>query len=144
MTASKGVLKRAVAQVAAEGGGMIVFDAVRVRDVPLLLGEALAGSQEARMLLQAVEHALLKIKEASRSRPMLCGACPRSVRDGDQFAVAVLRGATAQPSQAITLAICRRCGPSPGAIRAAATVGIRRFFPDARPVEQTHFSAGRA
>lgn len=133
MIGSKGELKRAVGQVAAEGGGMIVFDAVRVRDVPLLFAEALGGNQEARMILQAVEHALVKIKEAPQRRPMLCASCPRPVRNGDKFAVAVLRGATEQPSQAITLAVCLRCGPTPGAIKAAATVGVRRFFPDARP-----------
>lgn len=144
MTASKSELKRAVGQVATEGGGVIAFDAVRVRDLPLLLGEALGGSQEARMLLQAVERALTKIKEAPQRRPMLCAACPQPVRHGDKFAVVVLRGAAADACQAITMAVCRRCGPTPGAIKAAAAVGVRRFFPDARAIEPTHENGGRA
>lgn len=144
MTASKAELKRAVGQVAIEGGGMIAFDAVRVRDLPRLLGEALSGNQEARMVLQAVEHALTKVKVAPQRRPMLCTSCPRPVRDGDKFAVVVLRGAAADACQAITMVVCHRCGPTPGAIRAAATVGVRRFFPDARPIETTHENGGRA
>ena len=144
MTTSKNELKRAVGQVATEGGGMIAFDAVRACDLPMLLGETLGGSQEARMPLQAVEHALNKIKEAPPRRPMLCASCPRPVRDGDKSAVVVLRGAAADACQAITMVVCRRCGPTPGAIKAAAAVGIRRFFPDARAVEATHEHGGRA
>jgi len=144
MTGTKAELRQTVSHVAAEGGGMIAFTAIRSRDIPLLLLEALAGDKEACSLLQAVEHGLAKIKGAPRRRPMLCAACPRPVRGGDRFAIAVLHGAVAQPTRAITLAVCQRCGPTPGAIRAAATVGIRRFFPDARPVEQTHFSGGHA
>ena len=144
MTAAKGELKHAIGQVASESGGMIVFDAVRVRDVPLLLVEALGGDQEARMLLQAVEHTLVKIRQAPQRLPMLCASCPRPVRDGSKFAIAVLRGAIEQPSQAIAMAVCERCGPTPGAIKAAATVGVRRFFPDARAIQVTHSDGGRA
>lgn len=144
MSTTKSELKRAVQQVAVEGGGLVAFDAVRSRDIPLLVAKLFAGSQEARTLLQAVEHALGKIKHVPQHRPMLCAACPQPVRDGDKFAVVVLRGAAEDACQAITMVVCRRCGSTPGAIKAAAAVGVRRFFPDARAIEPTHQTRGRA
>lgn len=144
MSAAKSDLSRAVHQIAVEGGGALVFDAIRSHDIPLLIAEALAGCQEARTLLQAVEHTLRKLQHAPQRRPMLCLSCPKPVRDGDKYSVVVLRGAAEDACQAVTMVVCRRCGPTPGAIKAAATVGVRRFFPDARPVQQTHSEGGRA
>ena len=144
MSSTKAEIKQTVSRVAAEGGGMIAFTAIRSRDIPLLRLEALMGNVEACSVLQAVEHGLAKIRTAPRHRAMLCVTCPRPVRDGDRFALAVIHGAVEQPTQAVALAICHRCGPTPGAIHAATTVGIRRFFPEARTVETTHENGGRA
>lgn len=144
MTASKSELSRAVQQVAVEGGGLLVFDALHVRDIPLLAMETLDGDREAGVLLHAVTDLMRKVTAAPQNRPMLCVSCPRAVRSGAKYSIAVLRGAADNATQAIAFVVCPRCGPTLGAVRAAATVAVRKFFPDARAVEPTHQDGGRA
>ncbi len=102
MSTTKSELKRAVQQVAVEGGGLVAFDAVRSRDIPLLVAKTFAGSQEARTLLQAVEHALGKIKHVPQHRPMLCAGLPRCAWVGHS-------SSTTSPCCTPTAKLGRRC-----------------------------------
>lgn len=144
MSGPKSDLGCAVQQIVCEGGGLVTVDAIRTRDLAVLAADAWAGSPEASTLLEAVQFTLAKVRQAPQRRPMLCAACPRPVREGDRFAVAVLRGAAEDARQGVSMVICRRCSPTPGAIKAAAAVGVRRLSPDARLIEPTHQQGGRA
>ena len=42
------------------------------------------------------------------------------------------------------MAICHRCGTTPGGIHAAAVASLRLIWPDARPIHVTHPDGGRA
>lgn len=141
---SKSALQRGVERLAVESGGLVKFIGIQKRDEPVLVADVLNGCPEAQRVLRAVVHARSKIAGAPKRRPMLCATCPKPLRDGDKYAVVVVFGAVDDPSEALTMAVCNRCGPTPGAINAAAAVGLRSIFPDARTVEPTHKTGGRA
>lgn len=128
----KSELQAGVEKLAAESGGLLTMDAVRTCDLPHLLTDALFGDAEAQALVKPVMHVMSKVASAPKRRPMLCASCPRPLREGDKFAAVVVRGAVDDPTRAITMAVCRRCGPTLGAIKAAAAVGLRGVFPEAR------------
>jgi len=136
-------LQEGVQRVSDEAGGLLTLQVIQQHDMPALMLDAVAGSDEAVQLLRLAKETLAGIEAAPRRRPMLCGACPRALRDG-RFAIIVAKPACDDPTQGIALAICPRCGPTYGAIQAAAAVALRRIWPDLRAITITHSKAGRA
>lgn len=141
---SKAELQIGVEAVATESGGLLVLDAVRAKDVPHLLTDALFGDPEALALVGPVTQTMARVANAPKHKPALCVSCPRAVRPGGRFAVAIARAAIDSPTKALGFIVCDRCGRTPGAIRAAAAYGIKGIFPESRMVEPTHTEAGHA
>lgn len=136
-------LRDGIRQVSGEAGGLLTLQVVQRADMPALILGALAGSDEAAQLLRLARDTLASIQAAPRRKPMLCGSCPRGLRDG-RFAIVIARPACDDPTQGIALAICARCGPDHDAIQAKAATALARIWPDARAIEVTHPTGGRA
>ena len=122
---------------------MIEVRIVRRDDLPALLGEGLAGDRLARQLLRSVNEALRCIRDAPRSKPMLCGVCPRRLRNGE-YSIVVAWPACDAPTTGFAVGICNKCGPTYEAINEKLPLALARLWPDVRPVRITHPEGGRA
>ncbi len=136
-------LQKGVQRVSDEAGGLLTLQVVQQADMPALVLDALAGSDEAAKLLRLTRDTLAGIQAAPRKKPMLCGSCPRTLRGG-RFSVIIASPACDDPAQGIAMAICPKCGPNHDAIQAAVAVALGRIWPDIRPVTVTHPDGGRA
>ena len=103
---------------------------------------AISGDTEAAQLLYQVNGLLARIIAAPADAPMECGCCGTPL-DGGRFAFVIASPDIANPEVGMGLAICRRCGTTLGAIKAAALTALRGFWPDGRYVDVTH-PGGRA
>ena len=139
---SKEALRAGVEAISAESGGIVELVVVRPADVPGLLGDVLLGDAQATGIFRMVFDTIKRVEAAPKRAPMLCVACPRALRKG--YAVCIAIPAKADPGQALALAVCPRCGGDLAAIKAKATEGLRKFWPDLRSIEQTHTAGGRA
>lgn len=126
-----------------EAAGVLQVVVIRATDAVDLFSAALAGNAEAARLFRVVADASERIA-ASRetTRPALCASCPRTLRD-NAFAFAVALPACDDPTNAVALAVCRRCARSTDDIRRKATFALKQLWPEARPIE-VHPTAGRA
>ncbi len=136
-------LRDGIQQVNGEAGGLLTLQVIQCADMPALVLDTLAGSDEAVHLLHLTRDTLAGIQAAPRRKPMLCGSCPRALRNG-RFAIIIARPACDDPTQGIAMAICSSCGPDHDAIQAKATVALTRIWPNVRPVTITHSNGGRA
>ena len=136
-------LQEGVQRVHNEAGGLLRLQVIRRSDLPGLALDALAGDAEAAELLRQAQDTAAAIEAAPRHRLMLCGSCPRGLRDR-KYAIVIARPACADPTTALAMAICPRCGPTPGAIQAAARVALRAIWPELRDIQVTHPEGGQA
>ena len=136
-------LQEGVRQVSDEAAGVLSLQVIQRGDMPALISDALSGSGEAMDLLRLVRETMAGIQAAPRRKPMLCGCCPKALRDG-RFSVVLAKPDRADASQGVAMMICARCGQNRGAIQAAALVALRRIWPDCRPITITHPGGGRA
>lgn len=134
-------LQEGVQRVNDEAGGVLSLQVIQRGDMPALISDALAGSGEAMELLRLVRETMDGIQAAPRRKPMLCGCCPKALRNG-RFSVVLAKPDRADASQGIAMMICAKCGPSYGAIQAAALVALRRIWPNCRPIAITHPQGG--
>jgi len=143
MSARPGALAQAVQALQAEAGGLLSLHVIRQDDGPRLIGGALSGDREAAQLMLQVSDLLQRISDAPASSPMQCGCCGGDLQAG-RFALAIATPDIRDPSAGLGMAICRRCGTSLGAIKAAALTALRCLWPDSRFVTPTHSDGGRA
>ena len=134
-------LQEGVQRVNDEAGGVLSLQVIQRGDMPALISDALAGSGEAMELLRLVRETMDGIQGAPRRKPMLCGSCPKALRNG-RFSIVLAKPACDDPTQGVAMMICAKCGSSIGAIQAAALVALRRIWPDARPITVTHPDGG--
>ncbi len=140
---SRAALHAGVEAVTRESGGLVELLVVRPTDIPDLLADVLLGDAEATGIFRMVSDTVTRIETAPKRAPMLCVACPRALRKG--YAICVAIPAKDNPRQAIALAVCPRCGDNDRAtISAKASEGLKKSWPDLRPVAQTHATGGRA
>ncbi len=125
-----------------EAAGMLTLDVILQRDVPRLIAAALDGCEDTARLLTALNSALQQIGTAPASSPAQCGCCGTALQAG-KFAIVIARPDTCDPVHGMGLAVCRRCGPTSGAIKAAAVRALKLIWPNARPVS-IHSAAGHA
>jgi hypothetical protein len=128
-----------------EAAGLLDVNIIDAVSGAELLANAALGDREAAALLLAVTQAAARIKQAPRRKPALCICCPRAVKrlsSATVFGVAV--PATANPSGAIGFVFCDRCAGDRDTLAAKAAEGLRRIWPDLRPVAVTHPEGGRA
>jgi len=143
MSARPGTLADAVARVQQQAGGLLALHVVRQDEAARLIVGAVSGDREAAQLLVAVNDLLHRIGAAPASSPMQCGCCGSDLQAG-RFALAIATPDISDPSAGLGMAICRRCGITLGAIKAAALTALRCIWPDGRFVTPTHPSGGRA
>ena len=106
--------------------------------VDLLVGAAL-GNRRSAALLNAVCLAADQIRRAPRNKPSLCICCPRAVKRislGTVFGVATPSIPT--PTGALGFVFCDRCGADRATLPGKVAEGLRRIWPDLRPVTVTH------
>lgn len=132
----------AVRQVHDEAAGLLSIVIVRQEDAAHLVVDALAGDDAAATLLNQVNDCLHRIQAAPTRNRTQCGCCSADLRAG-HFAIVIASPDTNDPSAGLGLAICRRCGTSLGAIKAAALTALRCIWPDLRSITITH-PGGRA
>ncbi len=141
---SKAEWGQAVHNVTQESAGAVEIAVVMAEELPGLLGEALLGNPRCLQLFQLVVQMLDHVKEAPQRDPVLCACCPRPVRQGSRFNVAVAIPARDNPHQALALVVCECCATEPDAVMARATDGLRKIWPDLRTASVTHPEGGRA
>jgi hypothetical protein len=141
---TKAEWEQAVHNVHREAAGAVEVAVVMMEEMPGLLGEALLGDPRCIQLFQLVMQMLDHVKEAPRRDPVLCACCPRPVRRGSRFNMAVAIPARDDPHQALALVVCERCATEPAAVMAKATDGLRKIWPDLRTAAITHPQGGRA
>ena len=141
--ANNTALRAHMQQVHTEAAGVMYFDVVRRRDMPRMLGAALAGDVEAAHLFRLVQQALDGIAGAAPGQERLCATCPRKLT-GNRFAIVVATPACDDPTAGFALGICHRCGHTTPALKAQAMRAFKKFWPDARPLTVTHPEGGRA
>ncbi len=142
MTAHPATLVQAVQALQAEAGGLLSLHVIRQDDGPRLIAGALSGNHEAAQVMLQVSDLLQRISDAPASSSMQCGCCGSNLQAG-QFAIAIATPNILDPSAGLGMAICRHCGTSLGAIKAAALTALRCIWPDLRSITITH-PGGRA
>jgi len=143
MSARLGILAQALQALQAEAGGLLSLHVIRRDDASRLIAGALSGDRGAAQLMLQVNDLLHRISAAPASSPMQCGCCGSDLQGG-RFAIAIATPDISDPSAGLGMAICRRCGTSLGAIKAAALTALRCIWPDGRFVTPTHSDGGRA
>ncbi len=133
----------AVRQVHEEAAGVLSVVIVRQCDAVHLALDALSGDDTAAALLLQVNDCIQRIEGASARNRTQCGCCGANLASG-RYAVVIASPDVSDPSAGLGMAICRRCGPTVGAIKAAAMSALRLIWPDLRPVQVTHPEGGRA
>ena len=141
---SKAEWEQAVDSIHREASGAVEIVIVMMEEMPGLLGEALLGNPRCLQLFKLVVQMLNHVKAAPRRDPVLCACCPRPVRQGSRFNMAVAIPARDDPHQALALVVCERCAIEPDAVMAKATDGLRKIWPDLRTAAITHPEGGRA
>ncbi len=134
-------LQEGVQRVNDEAGGLLTLQVIQRQDMPAIIADAICGSAEAAQLMRLTNQVLANIQGAPRQKPMLCGCCPRALRGG-RYAIIIARPACDDPTQGLSLAICRKCGPDFDAIQAKAAVALARIWPNLRRVTITHPGGG--
>jgi hypothetical protein len=135
-------LAEGIAALHDEAGGMLTLDVILHTDVPRLAAAALDGCQDTARLLIALGSALRQIGAAPANSPAECGCCGAALRPG-RFAIVIARPNICDPVHGLGTAICTRCGPTRGAVRAAGVRAVKLIWPNARPVT-IHGAAGHA
>lgn len=133
----------AVRQVHDEAAGMLSVVIVRQCDAVHLALDALSGDDTAVALLLQVKDCIQRIEGASACNRTQCGCCGADLASG-RYALAIATPDISDPSAGLGMAICRRCGVTVGAIKAAALSALRLIWPDLRPVQVTHPEGSRA
>jgi len=140
---SKAALQAGVEQITKEAGGLVDVMVVQLQDMPDILADAMAGSREALTLLNAINDTLTRIDAAPRRFPMLCVSCPRPLRKG-RFSFGLALPQCDDPTRMLAVAVCHRCSTDRDGIKDRSVAGLKRIWPDLRPITVTHKSGGHA
>jgi hypothetical protein len=145
MNADDAAWRDGIQAVNDESAGLLDVDIVDALAGADLLVRATRGDKEAAALFLAVTQAATRIKQAPRRKPALCICCPRSIKRLTAATVfGVAAPAIANPTGAIGFAFCDRCSADRTTLAAKAAEGLRRIWPDLRPVTVSHPTGGRA
>jgi hypothetical protein len=125
-----------------EGGGLFRVHCVGPENAIDLLAGCLAGDAAATGLMRAVVDTVARIESAPRRHPMLCGCCPRSL-GGSKFTICVAVPERADPTRAVSFALCSDCGRNADTRTEKAMEALLRIWPDIRPIA-IHPAGGRA
>ena len=143
MTARPVTWADAIRQVHDEAAGVLSIVIVRQQDVMHLALDALAGDDASVTLLRQVNDCLSRIGAAPAQSRTQCGCCGSDLAAG-RFAIVIASPDTSDFTAGLGMAICRRCGSTVGAIKAAACQALRAIWPGLRPGTVTHPAGGRA
>jgi hypothetical protein len=128
-----------------EAAGVLDVSIIDYLAGAVLMANAALGDHESAALLLAVRQAATRIKQAPRRKPALCICCPRAIkRLTAETVFGVATPAIANPTGAIGFVFCDKCAADRTTLTAKAAEGLRRIWPDLRPIEITHPVGGRA
>ena len=146
ISATAASLADSVRRVHESGGGILDIYLVDAKSADKLLRDAMHGDAKAARLFGAVLEAGKQIADAPHRAPVLCVSCPRCIRRVKlDLVFGIATPSTDQePEAAIGFAICPKCAADRGAWMAKAEAGLRRIWPDLRPILVTHPHGGRA
>jgi len=133
MTAPDPGWRDGIEAVQTEAGGLLSLDVVLPVDFADLFGCAAAGDRQAARLACAVIDTVARVNKTPRKSPALCGSCPRPVRRSS-FSVVIATPERNDPTRAIGLAICERCGITREEITDKAVIALKRIWPNSRAV----------
>lgn len=137
-------LAAGIRRVSKEAAGLLEIQAVMPADLPELMGAALLGDPAAVRLAGLVCDTLRRVEQAPKHGGMLCVSCPRTLRRR-RFAVVVALARRDAPHEGVALAVCDRCGPDHAAVMDKAGAGLKKLWPDLRPLPgPIHPAEGRA
>lgn len=140
---SRGALMEGVKAISAEASGVMKLAIVTPAGAVAFLAAALGGDADAARVFRAITRAQRDIKKAERRTPMLCASCPRALRK-NAYTFCVTLPCCDDPSQALAMAVCNRCGTEAEVVETTAMSALRRIWPDARPFTITHPAGGSA
>lgn len=140
---TKAALQAGIERLTKEAGGVLDVMVIQLQDMPYILCDAAAGDRDALTILNALNDALVRIDAAPRRFPMLCVSCPRPLRKG-RFSFGLALPKCDHPTGMLALAVCHRCSTDRDGIKARAVAGLKRLWPDLRPITVTHTVAGTA
>ena len=141
----KAAWRAGVQRVHDESGGLLDVDIIDAAAGVALLTAAALGDCGAAALLQSVTQAAARIKHAPRRKPALCMCCPRAIkRITSRTVFGIATPSIATPTGAIGFVFCDHCAADAATLPAKAAEGLRRIWPDLRPVVVTHSTGGRA
>lgn len=129
--------------VETEAAGVVSVEVIRPIEAAELMVEAMSGNAESEKRLRVIARAAKRIA-ATRStrRPSLCASCPRALLD-NKFAFVIAVPTCDDPTNALALAVCRKCGTSTDQIQRKATFALKKLWPHLRPI-YVHPTGGRA
>lgn len=134
-----------IRRVSEQSAGVLQVRVIDALAASELLAQALLGDYEAVVMLRAMAEAEMQVRRAPRNRPALCVACPRAVRRINRATIfGVAAPAIPSPTSAIAFVFCDRCATDRGTLVAKANEGLRRLWPELRPVTITDPIGGRA
>lgn len=126
-----------------EAAGVLTLLVIRQAEAVELMADAIRGDVEAARLLTLIAKTSKRIDVAKRTKaPMLCVSCPRPLLD-NKFAFVVAGPAGGDAVNHIAVAVCKKCGRTREDITRKATAGLKRLWPDLRPI-YIHPTSGRA
>lgn len=131
-----------VRRVNAEAAGVIDLQVVLQGDIPELLAQTILGDPEAARLVPLVAQTTRRIRDAPAGRPMLCGACPMALR-GLRYSIVCAVPRRPDAKEALTLAICPRCGTDYATVIRSAGQALQRIWPNSRTLD-VHPNTGSA
>lgn len=143
MSAEREVWEAGVRAVHDEAAGVLSVEVIRPIEAAELMAEAMSGDVEAGKRLRVIARAAQQISEArSTRRPSLCASCPRALLD-NRFSFVIAVPTCEDPTNALALAVCRKCGTSTDQIKRKAAFALKQLWPHLRPI-YVHPTGGRA
>jgi hypothetical protein len=131
-----------VQTISREASGVLSLHIVYPEDTLDLLVKALNCDVDAMRLMSLVPNVTKGIRKAPRRAPGKCGCCGTPIRS--RFALAVVLPECDDPTQGLTIELCRKCTADRQNVPNEAAQAMQDVWPDGRLVTITHSAAGRA
>ena len=127
-----------------QSGGVVGLIVILPEEIPGILYAAAERNPGAIERAAVVRSTVQRFATAPRHEPLLCGSCPRPLKKG-QFAIVSASPERPDREHAMIFGICQRCAGTHQQVVGKALDALRRFWPDARPIDlPPEGSAGRA
>jgi hypothetical protein len=117
-----------------EAGGVWNAYAFRPPDKTSLMLAAAYGDAFAELALNVIDTVTSGVRSAPRKAPMRCMCCPRAIRYGAWYAIAMVAPSRPDASRSIGAAVCERCAADEAMLTGKIIAAMRELMPDARAI----------